>query len=731
LLLLAVPLFAVTPVFWEIRTYDEFRQGKLTNLSLTSDGHLILAPRFDAVFNTDQPVIWAAVTDSKGNVYLGAGHEGKVFRVDPSGKGDLVVDLQELDVLALAVDSKDVLYAATSPDGKVYRIESGKPQTFFDPDAKYIWSMAFDRQGRLIVGSGDNGVIYRVYPDGKSESFYDTDETHVISLAVDRDGNVIAGGDPKGYIYRISPEGKAFVLYDSGMREVHAIAAADDGRIYAAVLNGAGPLAIPSGPASDGNRPASVPGPTVTVTVGPAESAAQNVEVTAPADAPSPDGATRAAPRRPSTDSSSQSVILEVLPNGTVNTLLRLRDEMIYSILPHGGRLLFSTGAKGRIYALETSSRNATLLVESTEEQTTRLVAAGARVYAASSNAGKLFSLGDASAASGEYESPVRDTEAVSSWGKISWKASNPQLVQLFTRAGNTSAPDKTWSDWAPVDASGAPASPNARFIQWRAVLKADGSRTPSLHSVTAPYLQQNFRPEVTDIEVLPPGVALVKMQQLNASGNPVVANDPASARANARAGQQPPRTPPRRVVQKGAQAFQWTATDRNQDQLRYDVYYRGDSERTWRLLKENVEDNFYTVDSDTLPDGVYVLRVVASDVKSNPSANALTGDMESRPFTIDNTPPSVTMRQEGISGGRVRVAIEASDPTSTLHQAEVSVDAGEWRAIFPTDGITDSKNESFRHQTDVLPPGEHVIAFRIYDQIDNAGLGKLVVRIP
>jgi hypothetical protein len=63
----------------------------------------------------------------------------------------MISDLAELDVLALAVDSKDVLYAGTSPDGKVYRIDAGgMAREFFDPKAKYIWSLVFDRQGRLL-----------------------------------------------------------------------------------------------------------------------------------------------------------------------------------------------------------------------------------------------------------------------------------------------------------------------------------------------------------------------------------------------------------------------------------------------------------------------------------------------------------------------------------------------------------------------------------------------------
>src|SRR5215470_2967880 len=97
-LLAAIPLFAVTPSFWETRTYDDFRKGKLSNLSLTSDDQLVLAPAFNAVFNTDQPLVWSAVADSKGNVYLGTGHDGKIFKVDVTGKGALLVDLAELDV---------------------------------------------------------------------------------------------------------------------------------------------------------------------------------------------------------------------------------------------------------------------------------------------------------------------------------------------------------------------------------------------------------------------------------------------------------------------------------------------------------------------------------------------------------------------------------------------------------------------------------------------------------
>jgi len=722
----ALPLLAVTPLFWETRTYDDFRKGKLSNVSLTSDDELILAPRFDVAFNTEQTLVWSAIADSKGNIYLGTGHDGKIFKVDASGRGTMMADLSELDVLALAIDSNDVLYAGTSPDGKVYKVENGTPREFFNPHTKYIWSLVFDKQGRLLVGTGDKGVIYRVTPDGQGTSFYDTDETHVVSMAIDRDGNVIAGGDPKGYVYRISPEGKAFVLYDSGMREIHSVAVGPDGTVYASAISGEPALTPAPTPATSGTT--ANPQTTVTVTVNAVAPEPQDIQVIEPAEAVS-SATPRAQTRRTANEANAQSAVFEILPDGVVNTLWRSRDEMVFSVLPHDGKLLFSTGAKGRIYSVE-GPRNTTLLLESTEEQTTRLVQAGNQLYAASANIGKLFRIGNTLATSGTYESSIKDTDAVSSWGKLTWRSDDKNLIEISTRTGNTSVPDKTWSEWQPVDATGASASPKARFVQWKAALKSDGTKSPRLGSVKVPYLQQNFRPEVTNIDVLTSGVALQKVP-LN-QGTNINPNDPATIRANARAGQ--PRIqpiPPRRVPQRGAQSFQWTATDKNQDTLTYDLYYRAENERTWKLLKKDLEDNFYTINSDTLPDGTYAVRVVASDQPSNPPDLALRGEMESRPYTIDNTPPVVTMSLERTENRRVRIAIEAVDQTSTLSQAEIAIDTGDWRPVFPKDGIIDEKTESFSYLSGELSPGEHVIAFRVYDQSDNAGMAKLVVRIP
>src|SRR5258705_326448 len=138
-LLLAIPLFAVTPQFWETRTHDDFRKGKLTNLSLTADDELVLAPKFQTVFNTEQTLIWSTVADSKGNVYLGTGHDGKIYKVDSSGKGSMI--------------------AGGDPKGYVYRISpDGKAFVLYDSGMREVHSVAV----------GPNGTIYAAVISGEA-----------------------------------------------------------------------------------------------------------------------------------------------------------------------------------------------------------------------------------------------------------------------------------------------------------------------------------------------------------------------------------------------------------------------------------------------------------------------------------------------------------------------------------------------------------------------------------
>src|SRR5437870_9946242 len=218
----AAPALAGKPVVWNVHSRAELLKGEARGVSVTDSGVLTLAPALTQRFNTEQAYVWSTAIDSAGNIYLGTGHDGKLFRVTPDGKGSLLYKASELDVTAIAVANDGAVFAATSPDGKVYRVTAdGKAEVYFDPADKYIWSLAILNDGSLAVGTGDNGKLYRVRAAGAKSAeslLVDTNQTHVMSLAVTANGELIAGTDPGGIVLRISSNGKAFALYDAPLR---------------------------------------------------------------------------------------------------------------------------------------------------------------------------------------------------------------------------------------------------------------------------------------------------------------------------------------------------------------------------------------------------------------------------------------------------------------------------------------------------------------------------------
>ncbi|HZE70230.1 MAG TPA: hypothetical protein VE135_11980 [Pyrinomonadaceae bacterium] len=708
------------PVVWELSGRADLLKGDARGVSISDTGVLMLAPNLTEVFKTEQAFIWSSAVDNQGNVYLGTGHDGKIFRVSPDGHGSLLYDAAELDVTGLAVGKDGALYAGTSPDGKVYRITAdGHADVYFDPPDKYIWSLAVMSDGSLAVGTGDNGKLYRVRSAGaapESSLLINTTQTHVISLAVTPQGDLIAGTDPGGLVLRISSDGKAFALFDAQLREIHSLAAAADGSIYALALSdsaSSGRVSITPTPAPQPSEPGT---PSTSVTITAVD------ESGAPLQAQSQTARSR-------TDvSSARSAVFRILPDGAADVVWSSPTVTAFAIAPalQPGSVLIGTADKGRIYSVTNDGRD-TLLLQSTEGQISSFLVRSGQVFAASSNQGKLFRFGNDLVTEGSYESPVRDAKLISSWGRIWWRGAGS--ADLQTRSGNGERPDSTWSDWSAAyrDTEGNQiASPRARFIQWRATLRsARAASTPSwIEDVCIAYLPRNVAPEVISITALPIGVGLQPVAQLQVDPNVESSGlDPALFGAAAQ-------VPSRRFYQRGARSFQWQAEDRNGDTLDYSVYYRALNESTFRLLKDKLRDNFFTIDGATLADGRYVIKIVASDGPDNPPGQMLTGERLSEPVDIDNTPPVVrVVGTPQVNADGIRVVFQVDDATGKIKKADASLDGAPWNPMFPDDGIADSGHEQYSLAFRVLSPGEHTIALRVFDSSGNVGTLSVTTR--
>jgi flavin-binding protein dodecin len=187
---------------------------------------------------------------------------------------------------------------------------------------------------------------------------------------------------------------------------------------------------------------------------------------------------------------------------------------------------------------------------------------------------------------------------------------------------------------------------------------------------------------------------------------------------------------PPQGTAQKGSQTVLWTTHDDNEDDLKYAVYFRGEDEKDWKLLKENLEQRFYSFDTTALADGGYYLKIVASDAASNPPDKALKTERESERFEVDNTPPVLGKMEPSVSAGRAEIKFSAADSGSAIERAQYSVDGGDWLILAPEQGINDGKQESYKFTVNGLKAGEHTIALRVYDRFENVGSGKAVVTI-
>ena len=725
LLALACAALAEGTRQWKETGYEEFERGAARGVAIRSSGQIELAPAFKMVYTSPSTFIWHIAADRDGTVYAATGAPARVYRITPDGKLSVIFEPKELQVQTLALGNDGAIYAATSPDGKVYRITRAAAKAgqaaaqdfnatvFFDPRTKYIWDLAFDKDGRLYVATGDNGEIFRVDKNGQGSVFFKSDEAHIRVLAFDPKGNLIAGSDGGALVYRISPAGEGFVLYSAARKEITALAIDENGNIYAAATGEKRAVSSPAGSA-----------PSTPIMVQPG---AQPVT----------------APLMGNVNLGGSDVYV-IATDGSPRKLWSSRDDIVYAMdFDASGRLIAGTGNKGRIYAIEKSGEYVDLLKASANQVTSFSKAPGGGLYCSSSNLGKIFLMSNTQEAEGSFESDVQDAKIFSRWGRAEVRGHGN--FELFARSGNVDNPDRNWSPWTRIDLArdARLEVPPARFVQWRAVLKPANPPT-QIDDVTINYLPKNVAPVVDEVVV-----------QQGARFQPQPHNTgPENISVNL--GPAPPPMPrldiaPTATRDRGSIAIRWSAHDDNDDNLVFAVYFRGDNERDWKLLKPGITDRFYSMDSGLLPDGGYTVKVVASDAPSHTPEEALTDERQSARFEIDNTPPRIENLAARVEGAELHVTFHATDDFSPIKRAEYSIDAGDWQYLEPVGQLSDAKTENYdfsallarAEQAQDAPPQkrtkskssnppqlvstEHVVVVRVYDRADNEATAKYV----
>ena len=728
---------------WKQSTYEEFLKGTTHGVAVRSDGRLELAPKFTQLADADASYLWAIKLDAKSTPYAAGGSPAKVIRLDSNGKAATVFQSSDLSAQAIAFDAKGGLYVGTSPDGKVYKVSaSGEKTAFFEPKTKYIWDLAFAPDGTLYVATGDKGQIFSVTPEGKGELFYASDEAHIRVLAFDAHGNLIAGTEPSGRVLRLTkksarrsadePAADGFVLYETPKREVTALAVGADGTIYASAIG-------------ERQHNAAIIGAPTTSPQGVTITSGANVTVLG-----TPQGAAQAAPQVFGFTPQVSGGIYKISVNGAPEELWTSREDVVYALgIGQDGRLLAGTGNTGALLAVDGRGVFAQLAKAGSSQITGIARNSAGRIFLCTANPGKLVSLGPEYEPEGTYESRPFDAQLFSQWGRVEWwsppasngaksNSSDQPRLEFYVRSGNTEDPGKEWSKWfGPYSKPGTSVeAPSARFVQWKAVIH-DGRPGDGIDWVSVAYLPKNVAPVIDGIALQDPGVKLQVPQIISGQQqNVTLKMPPAPAVPGVIQSQTITTTPakfevpPQGISQKGFQSVLWSAHDDNDDELRYSVYFRGESEKEWKLLKDNLEQRYYTFDTTSFADGAYYLKIVASDAASNDALRALTAEKESERFEVDNTPPVIEDLHVGppsgkMSGGRP-YSFTARDSATAIEKAEFSLDGGEWKLVSPENDISDALVERYYWGLPALAPGEHTIAVRAYDRFQNVGTAKV-----
>lgn len=648
-------------------TLEKLSGGDLKGVAVSEGGSVRAGFTLGSIPIPDASATFSGLLLGDGKILVGTSPNGKIYEV--SGDSiSLFADTGALAVTSIVQAKNGTIYAATIPDGKIFRVTRGKAEVFATlPETNHVWALVADRAGTgLFAATGPEGKVFHVDPSGKSTVHYRSTEAHLVSLALAENGDLFAGSSGKGLLLRITGPGRASVVATMPGTEVKAIAVGKG--VVWAISNEYGETPeLPKRPATAGRTPA---GPGAT---------------------PKP---------KP-----GKGVLFRFDAQGRGERMMKHDDTHYMSLaLDEHGAPYVGTGAEGRVYTVD-DAHTVSLVADTDERQVGALAIANGKGFIATSDPPVVHRITGRGGADAVWTSKALDAGLGANFGTLTWRATGP--LEFSSRVGNTPTPDETWSAWSAArNAPSVIGGNGARYVQVRARWSLDPNSI--LHEVTIPFLTENVRPIVTEVNAA-------------ANGKNAPAKEPASAI---------PASGGEIGKHESVIKLSWKVDNPDNDALRYRVSFRREGQSLFRDALDR--DNVFTkteLDWDTaaLPEGKYRVRVEASDELSNPPDRVRKHALESETVLVDNTAPRI---ENVVMSGR-KLHVRVVDGVSPIARVEIAVDGKlEWIPLSAADGIFDTPDESVDADvSSLVPAGSHVVIVRAYDVAGNATTRDLETR--
>lgn len=659
--------------------YADFAAGERERLSLSVRGKLETSPGLEKLTDLEAGVLWAAVPDGEGGLWISAGGEVSLLHMDAEGATEEIFTSGAVLGNGLAADEEGSVYLGTSPDGRIYRLPAGaeKPEAFARLPVDYIWNLAWE-EGRLWATTGLPAALYRIDPaSGEAVEIFTAREDHFQSHLF-ADGAHFLGGNPSGSVYRVEADGSARSLLSLPESEVRGLAVDEAGLLWILGYQDKGG----SGMQGSDESP---------------EEAFQRMMREA-------QGGGKEA-RKETGGPSARTRLYRQNKDGFVLPTWEVPEAGGSSLAIFGGGVkLVGAESGGALYAVSNRNRWSRVVDLPAGGDVLRIVPDPARegsVFILSSQPASVHRLGGPATEKGVFTSRVHDATQPVNWGTVELLVEGAPELTVETRSGNSPAPDATWSDWKALEGAlgggfyradaGIRAS---RFLQYRITLTETAPGDALRRSRLFVQLP-NEVPVVSKVISLP---YAVEARRTPANGRgfgyEALFREEDLAKLESEGGE---RLQFLRKTGGGQRTFFWRAQDPNGDPLVFDLYLHDRQSDRRLLIGRDHEDPFWTLSTDGFEEGVYQLEVVARDHWDR-EGEGTPGHGFSEDFLIDHLAPGigeVTVEPEGADGGVIRFVVE--DGFSVIEAVEIGFAGGPLRPVVPEDGLYDRLRETFR----------------------------------
>lgn len=640
LILSSSNVFAVVTRSYASTKKGFYDNGLYNGIMLTEQGSLSLAPLIEKESSIDGKYIWKIYPAKDGSMYAAiSGNGAELYKKSANETNFSLFVKSDNDNAFTAVITDDAgnVYAAVGPYAKIMKYDSnGKEIWSKDVDDTYIWDMKFDANGNLYLAAGGNNarVLKVSAADGEITEILKTEEQHAMSLYYDKNQNRLYVGTA----------GRGLVLYIDLSTNVenpsyNVLYDTAQNEVYAITMDNIGNLYF--GTAT--REPSYLILPSII-------DSGKTVE---------------------DSDKEFRNSLYKADTNGTVQRLFFLNQTLVFALSSdNNNNIYFVTGDSADVYRINGNDGLLSYIGGLRNKILSTFAATDDGLYFAISKTGEIYKMDNEYPTEGTFTSDTLDLRVLSKFGSLNAVTTTPDgsSITIEMRSGNVARVDETWSEFKPINNNGKIEAPDGRFLQYKVTMKTTNPEiSPVLSSMDFTYVENNLAPDVIN-----GGLATYYRQQNDSAEN---------------------KTP--QLEEQEAMVY-WKGTDPNGDKLIYTLEYRLKGEKNYKLIADNIENQYYKFKSYLLPSGIYDFKITASDKYDNPVGDIKTKSLEVFNIKYDNEAPELLDFKSASEGNIRKITFKLSDKLSFLKTVRYSTINNEWLYIVPDDRILDSMNESF-----------------------------------